>query len=140
MEEIKKLNARCDSLQSQITASEDEKRRIEEVHQEKAKESLLQRFDFNFEDTSASDQADDEDDFHDGTVPKFTKFESKRARYKNNMKTERFQEPRMFTMEQIRNISFACLNQSTLNDRMALQEERQVKIYKTCIKLDEIDK
>lgn len=46
----------------------------------------------------------------------------------------------MFTMEQIRNISFAVLNQSTLNDRVTLNEERLVKIFKTTLHLDEIDK
>jgi len=46
----------------------------------------------------------------------------------------------MFTMEQIRNISFACMNQSTLIDRVAFSEKKLVKIHKTCINLDEIDK
>lgn len=46
----------------------------------------------------------------------------------------------MFTMEQIRNISFAVLNQSTLADRLTFTEKKSVKIHNTCIKLDEIDK
>ena len=46
----------------------------------------------------------------------------------------------MFTMEQIRNMVFGVLNQSTLNDRVAVSEERYVKIHSTCLRLDEIDK
>lgn len=43
-------------------------------------------------------------------------------------------------MEQIRNITFACLNQSTLNDRVLLSEQRLVKMNSTCIRLNEMDK
>ena len=46
----------------------------------------------------------------------------------------------MFTMEQIRNITFACLNQSTLNKRVATAEKKVVKVHKTTIALDEMDK
>ena len=76
----------------------------------------------------------------DGQVPNMTKFESKKCQYSKNLKSERFQEPRMFTMGQIRNIIFAVLNQSTLNERIALNENRSVKVHKTCITLDVIDK
>ena len=46
----------------------------------------------------------------------------------------------MFTMEQIRNMTLSILGQSTLNDRVALNETRFVKIHNTCLHLDEIDK
>jgi hypothetical protein len=73
-------------------------------------------------------------------VPKLSKFENKSAKYLKNLKTERFQEPRMFTMEQIRNISYACMNQSTLVDRVAFSEKKLVKLHNTTITLDVIDK
>jgi len=43
-------------------------------------------------------------------------------------------------MEQIRNISFAVLNQSTLSERVFLNEKRSVNLYDTCVTLDEKDK
>lgn len=46
----------------------------------------------------------------------------------------------MFTMEQIRNITFACLNQSTLIDRVMLTERKLVKANTHCNRLDEMDK
>ena len=73
----------------------------------------------------------------DGDMPNWSQCESRNSKYTANLKTERFQEPRMFTMEQIRNITFAVLNQSTLNDRMQLEESRYVKTYTTCLQLDE---
>ena len=56
------------------------------------------------------------------------------------MKQERFREPRMFTMEQIRNITFALINQSTLNDRVKVSEKKLVNVHANTIRLDEIDK
>ena len=75
-----------------------------------------------------------------GLIQKFSKFESKSAKYTRNMQSQRFKEPRMFTMEQIRNMVFAVMNQSTMADRMDLNEQRWQKVHNTTIKLDEIDK
>ena len=46
----------------------------------------------------------------DGELPEWSNCESKNAKYMVNVRSERFQEPRMFTMEKIRNITFAMLN------------------------------
>ena len=46
------------------------------------------------------------------------KCESKKAKFVENLKSERFQEPRMFTMDQIRNMVYSCLNQSTAIERI----------------------
>ena len=46
----------------------------------------------------------------------------------------------MFTMEQIRNITFAIMNQSTLNDRVRVNETKLVQVHQNAIRLDEIDK
>lgn len=73
-------------------------------------------------------------------MPNLSKFENKKSRIGSKLKTERFQEPRMFTMEQIRNITFACMNQSTLNDRVERAEKKLVKTNFACIRLDEMDK
>ena len=43
-------------------------------------------------------------------------------------------------MKQIRNMVFACLNQSTLNKRVSKNESRHKSVYETCVKLDETDK
>jgi len=72
-------------------------------------------------------------------MPWMSRMESYSAKYMKNLESERFKEPRMFTMEQIRNVTFACLNQSTLNDRMKLQENRHAKIFQNCKSLEEMD-
>lgn len=46
----------------------------------------------------------------------------------------------MFTMEQIRNMTYACINQSTLNQRVAIGEKKLVNVHLNTIRLDEIDK
>ena len=122
--------------------SDNEKKRIDQERAEKAKETLLKREDFNFEtktdDTTEYDS--DIEDVDDSSVPNLRKFENKKSRYPKKLQSERFQEPRMFTMEQIRNITFACLNQSTMNDRVQLSEKKLVKMNFTCIRLDEMDR
>ena len=45
----------------------------------------------------------------------------------------------MFTMGQIRNVIFACLNQSTAVQRISKTEAHINKIHDTCLRLDEID-
>ena len=45
----------------------------------------------------------------------------------------------MFTMEQIRNMVFALMDQSTLNDRVSLNESRYVSVYETGLRLAEMD-
>ena len=115
------------------------------MHSNKAKETLLEQTDFNYEEanlfTNVRQSTETAESYvTDGEAPSWSTCESKNARYTANLKTERFQEPRMFTMEQIRNISSAVLNQSTLNDRMQLSETRYVKTYNTCLELDETDK
>ena len=102
----------------------------------------MSRKDFNYTLDKSTDESEGEEDAQDGTVPNFGKFESKKAKIlkKNLLGEGRFKEPRMFTMEQIRNIVFGVVNQSTLNDRVSLTEQRFVKIHNTCLRLDEIDK
>ena len=56
------------------------------------------------------------------------------------MSSGRFKEPRMFTMQQIRNMVFAIVNQSTLAQRVAANEDRHDKVDQTCKQLDEADK
>lgn len=46
----------------------------------------------------------------------------------------------MFTMEQIRNMFFGLLNQSAAFKRLQESEQKLIKVNKTCIALDEIDK
>ncbi len=48
-----------------------------------------------------TDPTDVETSFEDelGLVPKFGSFESKNARYMKNLSSEKFDEPRMFTMK-----------------------------------------
>ena len=72
-------------------------------------------------------------------MPSLGKFESTRAKYLANLKSERFREPRMFTMEQIRNMVFALIDQSTLNDRVSLNESRYVSVYETGLRLADMD-
>ena len=67
------------------------------------------------------------------------RFESRDVKFKNNLKSERFQEPRMFTMQQVRNMFFALLNQSMQNDRAATAEGRLDKMHQECVRLDETD-
>ena len=112
-----------------------EKGQWRQVHTEQAKESLLSKQDFAYEDVISVRQSTETASSHvtDGELPNWSQCESRHAKYAANLHTERFQEPRMFTMEQIRNISFACLNQSTLNDRVQLGETRYVKTYGTCL-------
>jgi len=45
----------------------------------------------------------------------------------------------MFTMEQIRNMVFALIDQSTMNDRITLNEHRYVSIFETGLRLAEKD-
>ena len=45
----------------------------------------------------------------------------------------------MFTMEQIRNMVFALMDQSTLNDRVSLNESRYVSVYETGLRLADMD-
>lgn len=45
----------------------------------------------------------------------------------------------MFTMEQIRNMVFAVMDQSTLNDRVSLNETRYCKVHETGLRLAEMD-
>jgi len=45
------------------------------------------------------DEFTDIEDVGDDMVPKLGKFENKKAKYLKNLKSERFKEPRMFTME-----------------------------------------
>ena len=142
MDEVRKLTERCDSLQSQITNIEEDRKRESDEALEKAKESLLSRKDFNFTLDKSTDESEGEEDAEDGSIPNFGKFESKKAKVlKKNLAGEaKFKEPRMFTMEQIRNIVFGVMNQSTMNDRVSLSEKRFIKIHNTCLRLDEIDK
>ena len=46
----------------------------------------------------------------------------------------------MFTMQQVRNMFFALLNQSMQNDRAITAESRLDKIDTECVRLDETDK
>ena len=107
----------------------------------KAREELLDRQNFSYDDDSTSSSYDSTGGgtAYDGNVPNFPKFESKSANYMSNLNSERFTEPRMFTMKQIRNIAFACLNQSTLNERMKLSELRHQKQYLKSQELERTD-
>ena len=91
---------------------ERERERVQKVHEDKAKESLLTKKDFSYKEVVSVRQSTDTASSHvtDGEMPNWSQCESRYAKYAANLKSERFQEPRMFTMEQIRNISFACLN------------------------------
>ena len=105
---------------------------------EKGKETLLAKEDFNFEGQSTASGPIAEL-AKDGLIPFLGKFESSKATYTANLKTERFKLPRMFTMEQIRNMVFALMDQSTLNDRVSLNEKRYVKVHETGLRLGEMD-
>ena len=101
MSQVKTLNERCDDLQDQIVNMQKEKKQDWSAHEEKAKESLISRHDFNFEieATAAQSMGSAPEPPRDGSVPSFGKFEGAKAKYLSNLKTERFREPRMFTME-----------------------------------------
>ena len=117
-----------------------EKARDLDEHVDKAKETLLSRKDFNFETNNSNEpQVYGADLTRDGQVPTLGKFESSKAKYLTNLKTERFKEPRMFTMEQIRNMVFAVMDQSTLNDRVSLNESRYCKVHETGLDLAKMD-
>ena len=108
----------------------------------KAADNLMGSQDFDF------DLDDEEDNFQenggalpeDSTIPRFSKFESNNVSYKQNLDSMRFKEPRMFTMKQIRNIMFACLNQSTIMNRLKLSEERHRYSYRRGIELEQVDR
>ena len=68
------------------------------------------------------------------------RFELKGIKYMNNLKSDRFQEPRMFTMQQIRNMFFALINQSMHSERTSTAEKRLDDINAECRRLDETDK
>ena len=72
-------------------------------------------------------------------LKKIGKCEKDNSKIRKNIESERFQEPRMFTMAQIRNVIFACLNQSTAVQRISKTESHINKIHDTCLRLDEID-
>jgi hypothetical protein len=59
----------------------------------------LTKNDFSFEPQTEVDEFTDIEDVGDDMVPKLGKFENKKAKYLKNLKSERFKEPRMFTME-----------------------------------------
>lgn len=67
------------------------------------------------------------------------RFEQKDASFLHNLKTERFQEPRMFTMNQIRNMFYAMLNQSMEITRTTAAEDRLDKFDVECARLDATD-
>ena len=138
---ITKLEERCTDLQSQITAINEKKQNEDANISMKAKEQLLSRSDFSFNDDSTSDSYDSMGGGTaiDGNVPNFPKFECKSAGYMSNLDSQRFKEPRMFTMKQIRNIAFACLNQSTLNERMKLSEMRHEQQFMKSNELQRVD-
>ena len=46
----------------------------------------------------------------------------------------------MFTLQQIRNITFSLLNASTLAERMRISEKKIVNVHKSTIHLDEVTK
>ena len=74
------------------------------MHANKAKETLLEKTDFNYEEAklySNVRQSTETAESHvtDGEAPNWSTCESRSAKYIANLKTERFQEPRMFTME-----------------------------------------
>ena len=123
---IVRLEERCTNLQSQIMTINDKKMREDANITSLAKEELLGRSDFTYDDDSSRGSYDPTggSTAFDGNLPNFPKFESRSAGYTENIESTRFSEPRMFTMKQIRNIAFACLNQSTLNERMRLSELR----------------
>ena len=89
MDQIKMLNDRCDNLQTQIKDMKEEKGRDWDQHLEKAKETLLKSQDFNI-DGHTSKQTNIADLAEDGKLPQLGKFESSRAKYLANLKTERF--------------------------------------------------
>lgn len=55
----------------------------------------------------STDAESDNDDY--GHVPNFGDFESKKANYTKNLTSEKFDEPRMFTMKQIRNMTMSMI-------------------------------
>ena len=95
-------------------------------------------FDFDAALLETAEGSDAEDDCN--RVPSLSKCEAKNNRYKKNLKEDRFKEPRMFTMEQIRNITFALINQSTLNERVRISEKKIVNVHNSTIALDVVDK
>ena len=57
-----------------------------------------------------------------------TKFERSNVPFAKNLESERFQEPRMFTMKQIRNMIHAVTNQSQLELRIQNNEDKHRKM------------
>ena len=68
-----------------------------------------------------------------------TKFERDNVPYIRNLDTERFQEPRMFTMKQIRNIVHAVTNQSQLEYRIQNNEDKHRKMNEKTMQLEQED-
>jgi hypothetical protein len=132
--QINDLKAKCEDLQSQINKTNEERKEEANRIIEKAKESLIGKDDFNFDpagklsDTLVEDPDKDipESLNHEQKLFKFKqslgKCESVNCSFLGNLKTERFQEPRMFTMDQLRDIVYSCLNQSTTIERLNRSE------------------
>jgi len=134
---IDDLNKLCVSLQEQINEINVKTKAKEKVLTDKAKESLLTETDFNFDDkTNVRTTKDKKANYNDflGNI-----CESDGVEYVSNLTTERFQEPRMFTMKQIRNVFFACLNQSTIVERVGDNELRHKRVDLTTKNLNEVD-
>ena len=74
----------------------------------KAYESLMLPTDFAYDPKVPETSANE-----DGQ-PALSPCEIQNATYLKNLNSGRFKEPRMFTMKQIRDMVFACVNQSTI--------------------------
>ena len=108
IKECQELGKRCDNLQGQIDRLGERNDKLIQERYQKGQESLLteDEFDFNFQ----------------------TKFERDNVPFVKNLDSERFQEPRMFTMKQIRNIIHAVSNQSQMELRIQNNEDKHRKV------------
>lgn len=129
------LNARCDQLQQQIDDEKKAKEEHKKMLYEKGQETLLGEQDFDY---AISEYQADSKDPRGRNVP--GRFESAGSKIIDNLSSERWQEPRMFTMQQMRNIFFAMQNQSMQNTRMQTAESRLDKFNTECTRLEEMDR
>lgn len=124
----KALQDKCDDLQAQINRMNQEQRNRELKIEEHAKESLVGEEDF----------------FEGGPHEKmFFKFEqniNNGCKYSQNIESERWTEPRMVTMKQVRNMVFSMLNQSKFNTDLSEVMKKADAIHDYTVKLNEQDR
>lgn len=115
------LESRCDELQKQINQIRQEQSQREADIFQKSKESLFGPEAF----------ATDSNGF---------KSESQFSSYSANIESQEWQEPRMFTLKQVRNAVYSILNQSVFNEELNDVIKKAQSLHDYTQALNETDK